>query len=35
MIGYVTKPELGCAMMTRDGAEIPVKAQGWNAFNNV
>ena len=35
MIGYVTKPELGCAMMTRDGAEIPIKAQGWNAFNNV
>lgn len=35
MIGYVTKPELGCAMMTRDGAEIPVKAQGWNAFNIV
>ncbi len=32
MIGYVTKPELGCAMVTRDGAEIPIKAQGWNAF---
>ncbi|MDE6009375.1 MAG: thiamine-phosphate kinase [Muribaculaceae bacterium] len=32
MIGYVTKPELGCAMVTRDGAEIPLKAQGWNAF---
>ncbi|MDE6337968.1 MAG: thiamine-phosphate kinase [Muribaculaceae bacterium] len=33
MIGYITKPELGCAMVTRDGAEIPIKAQGWNAFN--
>lgn len=32
MIGYVTKPELGCALVSRDGAEIPVKAQGWNAF---
>ena len=34
MIGYVTKPELGCAMVTRDGAEITIKAQGWNAFLN-
>ena len=32
MIGYITKPELGCAMVTRDGAELPLKAQGWNAF---
>ena len=32
MIGYITKPELGCAMVTRDGGEIPIKAQGWNAF---
>lgn len=32
MIGYITKPELGCAMVSRDGAEIPIKAQGWNAF---
>ncbi len=34
MIGYVTKPELGCALVTRDGAEIPITAQGWNAFVN-
>lgn len=34
MIGYVTKPELGCAMVTRDGAEIAIKAQGWNGFSN-
>lgn len=34
MIGYVTKPELGCAMVTRDGTEIAIKAQGWNAFSN-
>lgn len=32
MIGYITKPELGAAMVTRDGAEIELKAQGWNAF---
>ncbi len=30
VIGHITKPELGCAMITRDGAEIPIKAQGWN-----
>lgn len=34
MIGYVTKPEFGCAMVSRDGAEIAIKAQGWNAFSN-
>lgn len=32
MIGYITKPELGCAMVTRDGSEFSIKAQGWNAF---
>lgn len=32
MIGYMTKPELGAAMVTRDGNELPVRAQGWNAF---
>lgn len=32
MIGYVTKPDLGAALVTRDGQEIPIKAQGWNAF---
>ncbi len=32
MIGYVTKPDLGAALVTRDGAELPLKAQGWNAF---
>lgn len=32
MIGYITKPELGAAMVTRDGNEIPIRAQGWNAF---
>lgn len=32
MIGYITKPELGAAMVTRDGGEIAIRAQGWNAF---
>ncbi len=32
MIGYITKPSLGAALVTRDGNEIPIKAQGWNAF---
>lgn len=35
MIGYITAPELGAALVTRDGGEIPIKAQGWNAFNKV
>jgi len=30
LIGYITKPGDGCALITRDGAEIPLKAQGWN-----
>lgn len=32
MIGYITKPELGAALVTRDGNELPIRAQGWNAF---
>ena len=30
VIGHITKPELGCAMVTRDGSEIPLQAQGLN-----
>lgn len=30
VIGYITKEDLGSALVTRDGAEIPLKAQGWN-----
>lgn len=30
IIGYVTEENLGCAMITRDGGEIPLRAQGWN-----
>ncbi|MBD5222339.1 MAG: thiamine-phosphate kinase [Bacteroidales bacterium] len=32
MIGYVTKPELGCALVSPDGQEFAIRAQGWNAF---
>ena len=31
IIGYITKPELGRVLVTRDGeGEIPLSAQGWN-----
>ena len=30
IIGYITKPELGLALITRDGQEFELKAQGWN-----
>lgn len=30
IIGHITRPELGCALVTRDGTELELKAQGWN-----
>lgn len=30
VIGHITDKSLGCAMITRDGTEIPIEAQGWN-----
>lgn len=30
VIGYITEPSMGCAMITRDDTEIPLRAQGWN-----
>ena len=30
VIGHITKPDLGCYMVTRDGNEIQLRAQGWN-----
>ena len=30
VIGYITKEEDGCAMITRDGTEMTLRAQGWN-----
>ena len=30
LIGHITKSELGCALISRDGQEFELKAQGWN-----
>lgn len=30
LIGHITKPELGCMLITRDDNEFELKAQGWN-----
>ncbi len=30
LIGHITKPEFGCQLVTRDGQEFELKAQGWN-----
>lgn len=32
IIGYITKPELGAAMITRDDQEMQLRAQGWNSL---
>lgn len=33
-IGYITKPELGMMLITRDNQEFELKAQGWNPLTN-
>ena len=33
IIGYICKPELGCNLVGRNGEEIALKAQGFNAFS--
>jgi thiamine-monophosphate kinase len=33
IIGHITKSEYGCNLIGRNGEEISLKAQGWNAFN--
>lgn len=30
IIGYITDESQGCAMISRDGNELPLRAQGWN-----
>lgn len=30
VIGYITSPDRGCALITRDNKEFELKAQGWN-----
>lgn len=32
IIGYIQKPEFGCNLISRNGEEIALKAQGFNAF---
>lgn len=34
VIGYITEEALGCAMVTRDGGEIALRAQGWNPLKS-
>lgn len=33
IIGHITAETLGCALITRDGNEIELKAQGWNPLS--
>lgn len=30
LIGHITKPQQGCFLVTRDGQEMQLRAQGWN-----
>lgn len=34
IIGHITKPELGCCLVGRDGGEIELRAQGWNSLSD-
>ena len=34
LIGHITKKEYGMNLVGRNGEEIALKAQGWNAFSN-
>ena len=29
VIGHLARPEVGAVLVTPDGVELPVKAQGW------
>ncbi|MCQ2064432.1 MAG: thiamine-phosphate kinase [Bacteroidaceae bacterium] len=31
LIGHMTRPELGCHLVTRSGQEVELKAQGWTS----
>ena len=33
VIGHITKPELGLGLITHDGQEFELKAQGWNPLS--
>lgn len=32
IIGHITKPDLGCMLVSRDGTELPLRAQGWDSL---
>lgn len=34
LIGHITRKDLGCALITRDGQEFELKAQGWNPLKS-
>ncbi|KAA6335174.1 Thiamine-monophosphate kinase [termite gut metagenome] len=34
LIGHITEPELGRVLISRDGQEFDLKAQGWNPLQN-
>ncbi|MBR4564647.1 MAG: thiamine-phosphate kinase [Paludibacteraceae bacterium] len=34
IVGHITKPEYGCNLIGRNGEELALKAQGWNAFQS-
>jgi thiamine-monophosphate kinase len=34
IIGHITDANAGSALVTRDGKEIRITAQGWNAFKS-
>lgn len=33
LIGYVTEEKLGASLVSRDGNELPIQAQGWNSLS--
>ena len=35
VIGHLAKPEVGACIVTPDGVELPLKAQGWNDSSNL
>lgn len=34
IIGHICKEDMGYCLVTRDGQEFPLKAQGWNSLNS-
>ena len=34
VIGHITRPELGSQLITRDGNEFALRAQGWDGMSD-